>query len=507
MSFEFSDLERRVAMLIRYGTVAEADYAAARVRVAMGAAVTDWLPWITLRAGNDRTWWAPEVGEQVLLLSPSGDTGQGVVLGSIFQAAHSGPAAAPTMDRRVYTDGAVIEYDREAHRLHALIPGEAVLEASGGVNVWAGGEVKVESRTKVRLAAPDIELAGQVAIDGPMSMGGAGGQSLPVTINGSVTHRGGNFISEMDVVADGVSLKSHQHELYPSPAIPTGGVADIGGLAGWSEAAVEQLEARAQDGCGELFDALRMALDGCSYATDKDKLLLCIPDIAEAEASRAGTAQDSQGWLYLAAFLRKWFAGKASDDKTARPPSFVEWDWLLSFSRAEVAWQNLMNPMLLFSGNARAALAGYLDADGLLSEEGGTFDYTGLSWETMHSRQFQFVVVPEYPLADGLTASIGAFGLYALAKGYVEPAGERWRIAVTGVSFYLRDNFDFEGEQALGHFDCEKREFEDALSVVAPNIANSDFREFRSRHGKGGDFYVLASPREVDGFVEYIYET
>ena len=208
MSFEFSDLERRVAMLIRYGTVAEADYAAARVRVAMGAAVTDWLPWITLRAGNDRTWWAPEVGEQVLLLSPSGDTGQGVVLGSIYQSAHPGPGASPDIDRRAYADGAVIEYDREAHRLHALIPGDAVLEVSRDATVLAGGSIVATATAKVEITAPQIVLNGEIFLNGPLVQGGGSGGGDAV-LNGAL-HVAGDVTTDGDVRAE-VSLNTHIH--------------------------------------------------------------------------------------------------------------------------------------------------------------------------------------------------------------------------------------------------------------------------------------------------------
>lgn len=208
MEFEFSDLERRLALLIRYGTVQEADYAAARVRVAMGGAVSHWLPWITLRAGGDRSWWAPEPGEQVLVLSPSGETAQGVVLGSIFRAAHPAPAASPDVDRRVYADGAVVEYDREAHRLHALIPGDVILEASKGVNVKAGGSVVVNAGASAEITAPRIVLSGEIFLDGPLTQGGGAGGGDAV-LNGAL-HVVRDVTTDADVRA-AVSLNGHVH--------------------------------------------------------------------------------------------------------------------------------------------------------------------------------------------------------------------------------------------------------------------------------------------------------
>ena len=73
------EIVRRLENVVRLGTVAEVRYETpARCRIKTGDLVTDWLPWTTARAGGDRSWWAPEVGEQVIVLSPGGNTGAGV---------------------------------------------------------------------------------------------------------------------------------------------------------------------------------------------------------------------------------------------------------------------------------------------------------------------------------------------------------------------------------------------------------------------------------------------
>lgn len=216
MSFQIAELERRLAGLIRFGTVEEADYARARVRVRMGEAVSDWLPWLTLRAGNDRSWWPLEVGEQVLVLSPSGETAQGVVLGSLYQAEHPAPADRPTIDRRVYADGAVMSYDREAHLQHAIIPGDVVgevskevaLTAGCSVAVKAGESIKLTAGQAVEVSAPQITLSGKIFLNGPLTQGGGSG-------GGNAEFRGtlrttGTIHSDSDVTSR-VSLNGHTH--------------------------------------------------------------------------------------------------------------------------------------------------------------------------------------------------------------------------------------------------------------------------------------------------------
>lgn len=156
-----SDLIRRMENLIRPGTVDAADYAAARVRVRSGDLLTDWIPWFTQRAGNDRDWWAPEEGEQVVLLCPSGDPAQGFALPAGFQQAHPAPANSADVHRREYADGSFVEYDRAAHRLIVTVNGGDVqLNATGNVDAAIGGNLEAIADGHAKVTANNIELDG-----------------------------------------------------------------------------------------------------------------------------------------------------------------------------------------------------------------------------------------------------------------------------------------------------------------------------------------------------------
>jgi len=143
---ELADLERRSRQAVRIGTIAELDAAAARVRVTIGALTTGWLPWLAQRAGGDRAWWAPEPGEQVVVLTPAGRTELGIVLAGLWSDARPAPADRADVHRVVYADGAVIEYDRAAHRLSATLPagGALAITAPGGITIT--GDVTVTGR-------------------------------------------------------------------------------------------------------------------------------------------------------------------------------------------------------------------------------------------------------------------------------------------------------------------------------------------------------------------------
>ena len=151
-SFSFSELDRKLANLIRVGTVKEADYKKARVRIQIGKILTDWLPWVTSRAGQDRNWSAPSIGEQVVLLSPSGEMAQGVVIPAIYQNKHPAPSDKETDVTLVFQDGSKVLYDKEKHHLTVSV-------VTDGTLTLKIGESSLEmTKDGIKLKAKRIDL-------------------------------------------------------------------------------------------------------------------------------------------------------------------------------------------------------------------------------------------------------------------------------------------------------------------------------------------------------------
>lgn len=99
MSFAAAENDRRTGNLLMIGTVTAINAGAARARVSFGDLGSPELPVGQLRAGPMSFWWMPQVGEQVLVGSPSGDLAQGVIICSIFAGnAPSSDAAIPMID-------------------------------------------------------------------------------------------------------------------------------------------------------------------------------------------------------------------------------------------------------------------------------------------------------------------------------------------------------------------------------------------------------------------------
>ncbi|WP_315807483.1 phage baseplate assembly protein V [Pseudomonas sp. C9-3] len=176
-------LARQLENLIRLGTIAEVQYRPPRVRVRSGNLLTAWLPWLTLRAGDSKTWDPPSVDEQCVLFSPSGQTANGIVLVGLNSDQHPANGDRPGLHRRTYPDGAVIEYDSVAHRLRATLPAGGITDliSSGGINITG-----------------PINHQGDYVHQGNYTQQG----------NQAIT---GQVTASVDVIAAGVSLVTHEH--------------------------------------------------------------------------------------------------------------------------------------------------------------------------------------------------------------------------------------------------------------------------------------------------------
>lgn len=191
-----AELLRLIHNLIRLGTIAEVDHAAARVRVKSGDMLTTWLQWLTLRAGTTLDWDPPTVGEQVILFSPGGDPASAVVLTGLFSTAHPAPADAANLWRRVFPDGAVFEYDHKASHLRATLPGSASIDAQADVSVTTAAALTATASGGATINA-NVVINGNVTLNGNFSQpsGKTATMAGDVAFTGAVTSNGRDISS------------------------------------------------------------------------------------------------------------------------------------------------------------------------------------------------------------------------------------------------------------------------------------------------------------------------
>ncbi|MBB5515769.1 phage baseplate assembly protein V [Rubricella aquisinus] len=99
LQYRIAELERRAAASIRIGVVREVDASRglARVKLSGGAAafLTGPIPWVEQSAGANRTHIPLSVGQQVVIVSETGDLHDAVIIGSLNSAANARPSQAP----------------------------------------------------------------------------------------------------------------------------------------------------------------------------------------------------------------------------------------------------------------------------------------------------------------------------------------------------------------------------------------------------------------------------
>lgn len=154
MSFEGAEADRRIGNMVQIGQVTSVT-GDGTARVQIGDLATRALRVMALRAGGMQVWWMPTVGEQVMVLAPSGDMARAVIVGSLMASNEpSGDETVPVIDLR-------------------------------------GGDMIVRGNLKIE---------GTLHIDGTQ------------TITGDLT-------GDTDIVASGISLVTHVHKnVSPGPA-------------------------------------------------------------------------------------------------------------------------------------------------------------------------------------------------------------------------------------------------------------------------------------------------
>ncbi|MCX4026619.1 phage baseplate assembly protein V [Endozoicomonas sp. SM1973] len=146
--YRVSQLERKLANTVIIGTIHDVDYDEALVRVESGDFISGWLPWLTTRAHNDTEYWAPEVGEQVVMFSPDGEPEQGVVLPALYQQQYDKLANNPDIHIKKYKDQTTFSYNRKDKKLTIAIAagGNTELISDGGINIK--GDVTIQGNLK-----------------------------------------------------------------------------------------------------------------------------------------------------------------------------------------------------------------------------------------------------------------------------------------------------------------------------------------------------------------------
>jgi phage baseplate assembly protein V len=178
MNTQLTEIMRLITNLIRTGTVSEVDPVNWLCRVKTGDLETNWINWLTCRAGNTRTWWQPSIGEQVVLLSLGGNLETAFALPAIYSDAFPPPDYSENGSTNVFKDGGWFQYEPDT------------------------GQLLIKNIKSVRIEAADgIQLiTDQLGVDASRTL-----INSQTVMNGDVTQGGG----QMD--SNGVVVDKHKH--------------------------------------------------------------------------------------------------------------------------------------------------------------------------------------------------------------------------------------------------------------------------------------------------------
>lgn len=190
MNAQLTEIMRLITNLIRTGTVSDVDTVNWLCRVKTGDLETNWINWLTLRAGNTRTWWQPSIGEQVVLLSLGGNLETAFALPAIYADAFPPPDYSENGSTTVFNDGGWFQYEPDS------------------------GQLLIKNIKSVRIEAADgIQLiTDQLGVDASQTL-----INSQTVMNGAVTQGGG------DMSSNGVVVDKHRHGGVKSGGDTSGG--------------------------------------------------------------------------------------------------------------------------------------------------------------------------------------------------------------------------------------------------------------------------------------------
>lgn len=148
--------------MFRVGIVQAQDAASCRVRVKFperDEVQSWWLHVVTLKTQNDKFYWLPDIGEQVVCLMDEYDE-EGAVIGAIYSAADVTPVQNADRFHAGFKDGAFVEYDRKNHSMSVSLPAGGTIQVASGntsVTVDASGDVKIVAAGQIQLGGGSLK--------------------------------------------------------------------------------------------------------------------------------------------------------------------------------------------------------------------------------------------------------------------------------------------------------------------------------------------------------------
>jgi Family of unknown function (DUF6402) len=223
--------------------------------------------------------------------------------------------------------------------------------------------------------------------------------------------------------------------------------------------------------------------------------------------------------------METWFSrNPAHAPFYSAPPVAISIDWVLRFARAKDVYEQLMKDSIWINEPAQIEIGRVLQRNGFLGSSPAKF---GDLWRPVADLDDDYInqrPVTGYEGIDDLAAALGAFDFRVVVGGSVDPVniidgrtgnviGRRHDVTIEDVGVYIRDSYDFEGDQFLGWWtypDHYEYWVDDDVDTGRGKVrypygyvlgmpfqggellTNEEFKKFRKKRNKGGDFLVYS---------------
>lgn len=151
--------------MFKRGIVTQINEKGCKVRVQlldMDGILSYWLPVLQKKTLKDKSYWLPDINEQVVCLFDD-QAEEGIVLGSIYSEVDKPPITDKDREHQLFGDGSIFEYDRKNKKLMISLKGEAEIVINETLRLKSK---KTETTTEIELFSGDIMITGNVTVTG-----------------------------------------------------------------------------------------------------------------------------------------------------------------------------------------------------------------------------------------------------------------------------------------------------------------------------------------------------
>ena len=176
----------------RVGIVQAQDPAHAKVRVVFpdyDEMISWWLPVVFAKTQNDKLYWIPDIGEQVVCLMDLRDEA-GAVLGAIYSSADTPPVDSADKFHLAFRDGAHFDYDRVAHLLDLFFQDTTELKYDARVHLL---DLKFPDQAELQYDGTEHVLSVNLPQGAAFNLS-ANGAQIQIDSSGNVLIKSGGLV-------------------------------------------------------------------------------------------------------------------------------------------------------------------------------------------------------------------------------------------------------------------------------------------------------------------------